>query len=318
MGSENRSNRTGYLYAIIATACWGMTFIASKIAYTAVTPGTFLCIRYVLATLFLLIIFSRKPRTKLTKKNRGIVLFVGTAGYFLSMWLLQLGTAMLDASMASILYTLSPIVIVALSILLLKERATTGKTAAILLTVIGAIVVIGSAGEGNGMAGILVMLSSVLIWAFVTVMIRHSRTAMDAAWMTIYAQAVAAFCGLPMVIRQLIIGQASLGLGAAGWQHVLAFLWGGIICAGVANLYWNKALGVIDANTCSLFYAVMPLTTAALGGMFLGETLGINFLLGGLIIFAGIIIAARSDSAASKETNEVIEEAAADNGGEND
>ena len=42
----------------------------------------------------------------------------------------------------------------------------------------------------------------------------------------------------------------------------------------------------------------MPLTTSILGVFILGESLGFNFLIGGLIIFAGMVLAATGDKKA--------------------
>ena len=60
----------------------------------------------------------------------------------------------------------------------------------------------------------------------------------------------------------------------------------------MANLFWNCALDLLDANTVSLFYAFMPLTTSVLGVLILGESLSLNFLAGGVVIFIGMVLAA--------------------------
>ena len=120
---------------------------------------------------------------------------------------------------------------------------------------------------------------------------------MDVVWLTIYTQIIAAFCCAPMLIRQLVLGQQALGLGPLSWSHIIAFLWAGIVSTALANLSWNRALDLIDANTCSLFYAVMPLTAGVLGVLLLGESLSLNFLIGGLIIFAGMVLSATGDRA---------------------
>ena len=289
--------RKGYLFAAIGAFGWGTTFVATKIVVTAVTPGTFLFARYLIATIVLLAVYHNRPRQKVDRKDWPMIIFISVFGYFFAIWCQHASTALMDASLASLLFAVTPVSVLLMAIPVLGERASRRKLLSIALTVGGALLVIGKAGSGSTPMGIALAVGGILSWSLTSVLIRKTCAHMDVVWLTIYTQIIAAFCCAPMLIRQLVLGQESLGLGALSWSHIIAFLWAGIVSTALANLSWNRALDLIDANTCSLFYAVMPLTAGVLGVLLLGESLSLNFLIGGLIIFAGMVLSATGDRA---------------------
>ena len=299
--------RKGYLFAAIGAFGWGTTFVATKIVVTAVTPGTFLFLRYLIATLVLLVVYHGRPRQKIDRKDWPMIVLISVIGYFLAIWCQHASTALMDASLASLLFAVTPVSVLLLAIPVLGERASKRKLLAIALTVGGALLVIGKAGGGSTPTGIALAVGGILSWSLASVLICRTCAHMDVVWLTIYTQLIAAFCCVPMLVRQLVLGQEALGLGALNGSHIAAFLWAGIVSTALANLSWNRALDLIDANTCSLFYAVMPLTAGILGVLLLGESLGLNYLLGGLVIFAGMVLSATGDR--TEESNQHQEDA---------
>ena len=284
--------KQGYIYAALGAMGWGTTFIATKIVVTAVTPGVFLLARYAIATLVLLAVYRGRPRQKVARKDWPMIVLIGVLGYFFAIWCQHAATAAMDASLVSMLFAATPVSVLLLAMPVLGEKPTAKKLLAIVFTVAGALLVIGKAGGGSTPAGLALALGAILSWSLTSVLIRKTCGHMDVVWLTIYTQIIAAVCCLPMLVRQLLLGQEALGLGPVGWSHIAAFLWAGIVSTAMANLFWNRALDLLDANTVSLFYAFMPLTTSVLGVLILGESLSLNFLAGGVVIFIGMVLAA--------------------------
>ena len=71
----------------------------------------------------------------------------------------------------------------------------------------------------------------------------------------------------------------------------MALLWIGAVATAGANLWWNRALESLPAATCSLFYALLPVVTTVLGIAILHEQPTVQFLIGGLVIIAGVVVA---------------------------
>lgn len=77
---------------------------------------------------------------------------------------------------------------------------------------------------------------------------------------------------------------------------VIWIIYIGVVCTAGGLLFWNKALQLLDAATCSLFYPIQPLTSAILGIVFLKEVLNINFIIGSALIIGGILYAVIAES----------------------
>ena len=148
-------------------------------------------------------------------------------------------------------------------------------------------VLIGGAGGENGLAGILLAFAGMLMWAMTSVVIRRTCQHYDAIWLTIYATGVAVLCNIPAAGIEIMI--KGFHPENFSWMVVVGVLWLGSICTAGANLWWNQALERLPAATCSMFYPVMPFTTAILGMLLLGEKMTMNFIVGALLIIAGMI-----------------------------
>ncbi|MCR5033943.1 MAG: DMT family transporter [Clostridia bacterium] len=73
------------------------------------------------------------------------------------------------------------------------------------------------------------------------------------------------------------------------WMTVIGVLWLGTICTAGSNLWWNQALERLPAAICSLFYPVMPFTTAVLGIVLLDEKITFIFLAGAVLVVTGML-----------------------------
>lgn len=287
---ENGGHGTAaYLYAMLAIFGWGSMFIAAKLAFTAISGLTLLFCRYVIALCVLGGVYRGLPRPQLTKKDKKNILFIGVFGYCFSIALQLIGTDMVAASMASIINTMTPVAIILFAVLLLREKSTVGQVMGILITVVGSVLIVGGAGEGNSLLGILLNFAGMIFWGLSSVMIRKSCAALDGVWVTVYGMFVAMLTAIPFMAVEIL--REGTALSAITPTAALAILWVGIVPTAVANLFWNKALENLPAATCSLFYAFLPIVTAVLGVLILGESLTRDFVLGSAVIVLGMVIA---------------------------
>lgn len=279
--------KQGYLYALIAAIGWGTNFIACKLALEVLPPVTLLFFRFSIGVLILYGIYRNRPRPKIRKEDRKYIIGIGAFGYFLTIAVQQIATDMIDASVSSLIHTMTPVGIVFFAVFLLKERTNRRQNIGIGLSLAGAIIIIGGAGGNNSLGGILLAFVGMLMWALTSVVIRKTCQNYDAIWLTIYTTAIASVCNIPAALAEIQI--RGIQMENFSWLAVIGILWLGSICTAGANLWWNQALERVPASACSLFYPVMPFTTAALGIVLLGEKITMNFLIGAGLIVVGMI-----------------------------
>lgn len=282
--------RRAYLCCVLAMAGWGSNFIASKIAYRAISGLTLLFIRYSLALIVLWIVYRKTPRPRLSRVDKRNILLIGVLGYCGAIALQMVGTKLVAASMASIINTITPVVMIVFAVPLLKEKSSAPQMIGILLTVAGSVIIVGSAPGGESSAlGIALSFGGMILWGLTSVVIRKSCGSVDGVWLTIYATFVAAVTDLPLMLAEL----AAEGIvrEAVTAEFFASLLWIGVVATAGANLWWNQALEVLPAATCSLFYALLPVITSVLGILILHETLTVNFVIGCTVIVAGVLAA---------------------------
>jgi len=183
--------------------------------------------------------------------------------------------------------------IILLAALMLHEGITLRKGFAVGITLIGTAVIIGNLGTGNTFIGVIFSFSSMAAWSLTSVLVRISCQKYDSVTVTIYSMIVGLIFALPASIIELkytAFHFSDLTPSIAIW-----IIYIGIVCTAGGLLFWNKALELLDAATCSLFYPIQPLTSAILGILFLGEVLNWNFIVGSTLIIGGILFAVTAD-----------------------
>lgn len=286
---KNNEKGMAYFYCVLAMIGWGSMFVACKLAYEVVSGMTLLFIRYLLAVAILLIIYRRRSRPKLSCRNKMNVILIGVLGYCLSIAFQMVGTDYLNASMASIINTMTPVAIIVFAIWILREKSSLIQLVGIGITIVGAVVIIGAKTEGNLLIGIVLSIVGMLLWGLTSVLIRKMCSDIDPVWLTIYAMAVAMIVDIP--IMRVEIYSVGIEMDNMSFMAVLAMVWIGVVPTALANLTWSKALEVLPAATCSLFYAFLPVVTSLLGVALLGEKMTMNFIIGCLIVILGVVVA---------------------------
>lgn len=298
MEGNGGDKRMSYLYCIIAMLGWGSMFIAAKLAFTAISGLTLLFFRYLIALCVLMVVYRKLPRPQLTPKDKKNILFIGVFGYCFSIALQLIGTDLVVASMASIINTITPVAIIVFAVLLLKEKSSAQQVIGIVVTVVGSVIIVGGAGEGSSVLGIVLNFAGMIFWGLSSVMIRRSCAELDGVWVTLYGMFIAMLTSIPFMAAELV--REGFAFSDLTPMAVLAIFWVGIVPTAAANLSWNKALERLPAATCSLFYAFLPMITAVLGVVVLGESLTLRFVLGSLVIVLGMVVAVLGERKAKK------------------
>ena len=190
---------------------------------------------------------------------------------------------------------LTPLWSALLSAWALKERFGPAKIAGLALGFLGAALVVTRGHVGGGVLalpstrGDLLILLSTFNWAAYTVL---GHPAIKRLGPT-RATTGALFLGWLMIVP-FFIYQAGwreyARLTAQGWTAVL-FL--GIACSGLGYLFWYGALEKIEASQVAAFLYLEPLVTLAAAVWWLGESVGLTTVAGGLLVLAGVALVQR-------------------------
>jgi drug/metabolite transporter (DMT)-like permease len=133
------------------------------------------------------------------------------------------------------------------------------------------------------------LLAAALTWALYSVLVRVVTRDLDVLTVTL----VAFLGGLPVALPAAAWEAATVPFGAITVGVVLGVLFLGIVSTALAMVMWNTAFAMLDAGLASLTFFAQPVVGALLGWALLGEAITPLFIVGGLLIAAGLLIASR-------------------------
>ncbi|MDO4552879.1 MAG: DMT family transporter [Bacillota bacterium] len=296
---EMKAKQKAYLYLILTMVIWGSMYVFCKYVFVVMPPLVLLFLRYLIGTGVLYLLWRRGPREKIRKEDRKYILAIGGVGYFAGIGFQLVGTELCSASLASLINSMNPVVIVLLAMVVLRERATVKKLAAIGVTIVGTVVIVGQIEGGSVFWGALISVASVLCWSLGSVFVRFISDRYGTLTITTSAMAVATVLSLPVCILELT--RTPLAWAEAGFMFYFSFLYICIVSTVISFLTWSRALALADAATCSLFYPIQPLVSALMGIFILKEVITLNFLVGAAFIVAGILFSVLVESAGREE-----------------
>ncbi|MCP5047938.1 MAG: DMT family transporter [bacterium] len=274
---------------------WAASFIASKTALESVPPLTLVTLRMIISSLCFLVWLAVRG-TKLPYHGMrwlGRLFLVSLFGTSLHYGIQTIGLQYTTASNASLYAVTGPISIAIIAALFLGERITVRKFLGITCALTGVLIVIGietlMAFELKGhLLGDLLVFGSITMWSIFTVLGKEMTRSMKPIDMTAIVTFMGTLYMIPMgwwESHQRSFSLASIPLEA--WAAV-AFL--GITCSFLATLLYVMALEKTESQKVGVYFYTIPPMTYIIAAIVLHEAIGINLIIGSLIVLTGVYI----------------------------
>lgn len=280
------------LFSLLAVFIWVGNTIVSKLAAGAIAPGTIAFERWFIAFVILTPVVARDGwrhrRTIAAYLPKLVVL--GLLGMAACQGLGYYAAGFTTATNMAIMLSLVPLLTLILSALFLGDKPSSLAMLGGFISLFGIFVVLGqgdpagllSQGVGRGDA---MMLVAVLAYAGYGILLRRWAIPL-AIWTSIYVQIGAAV--VLLFPSYLLSGPSAFTL-----PNVAMVLYAGIPGSILAPFVWMSAVKHLGAARTAIFMNLIPILTAIVAAIFLGEALHIYHLVGGGLTIAGIILVQR-------------------------
>lgn len=192
-----------------------------------------------------------------------------------------------------ILHAFTPVLIMVLASLFLKEATTVLQRISIFLSVSGVILIFVMKGYGidlSNLAGILLLTASSIAFAGYSVLARSllkSHRPMEVTYWMLGIGCVF-FLGLSLVEHAAAGSFAGLFAPLAESQFVVSVLYLGILSSLVTALTANYALSKLEAAKAGVFANLSTVVSIAAGALILGEKIEVYHIIGSVMIIAGV------------------------------
>ena len=277
-----------YLMAGFTIFCWATMAPISKLLLSEMSNMLTLSYVTAIASLSLLVVILATGQYRqfrnYTTKDYGQLFLIGAVGYFLYSALYYYGLSELSAQTACILNYLWPIFTVCLSAVLLKERLSLPKLAALVLSFFGVVIVVMQPGEqGSGYSRSLGYLCCILAAAMYAVfnVLNKKRGGNQLINMFVYIGSGAVLSALCCLKSGYILPT---------WQQVPGLLWLGVFINAVGFLLWAMALQGSNTASIANFAYITPGLSLLLSGWWLKEPIYWHSVLGLVLILGGFFL----------------------------
>jgi len=291
------ANRWSAALGLLATAMMWATmvpFVASLLPYF--DPYFLSLLRYSLALPFLvalvMVLEGTNPFERAVDWRR--LLILGAAMSAFSTFY-TLGILYSDPLTAAVVLSVNPIVAAVLSRIMLGARLSHSVIAAIIMSIIGALLVVrgspnGMSGGGLGFrGGEFLLILAVTCWSWYSLKVQAWFSTMSNLRVTTLTSATAVVWLTAVYVVFVALGVSHLpgtlpGLGA--FSMLLCISWG---AAGVAIVFWHHGTSRLGVTVATLYINLVPVFAFVLVAFMFNIVPNLYQIGGGLIVLAGVV-----------------------------
>ena len=301
-------NTRAIFKALFAVTVWGASFVATKIALQFVAPTTLVWMRFAMGVVILGLAAAMSRQFFLPKgKDWGYFAILGFLGITFHQWLQSTGLVTAQATTTGWIIASTPIFMALLGLIVLKEHLVWHQVAGIVLAAFGVLLVVThgdlaaiTAGTFGTPGDILVLISAPN-WAVFSALSRSGLKRYPSTLMMFYVMSFGWIFTTILFLASSGIGQIS-SIPTDGW---IAILFLGVLCSGIAYIFWYDALKILPVAQTGAFLYLEPIITVIVAALVLKETLLLATFVGGITILLGVWLVNRPS-----QSVQVVEETA--------
>ncbi|RSK26134.1 EamA/RhaT family transporter [Bacillus sp. HMF5848] len=274
-------------YLFLLASVWGASFLFIRVASPVLGPFLTIELRVLIAGICLLVLTKVSKSPLQIKKYWKQYMILGTLNAAIPFTLIATSAIFLNASMTSILNSLTPLFAVIVGSIFLHEKITLSKIVAIFLGVFGVTILVGwSALEVNTwtIAATLLSILATISYALSGVYIKRSFVSVPPLVLSTTQQLAAAIVLLPFTVATL---PESIHVNGIVVFSVLALA---IVCTAFAYLIYFELINQVGPTRTLSVTFLVPLFGTVWGMLFLQEHITIGIIVGLLLILSSIIL----------------------------
>lgn len=292
MDSHKRGEAWVHAVLLLVTISWGFNNVSMKIGFEYITPLQFNGLRLAFSLPFMLFFaFFMPGRTAFTRSDVVKLSLLGLFGLGLFQVLFPIGIDETSTPVGGILMATMPIHVAVLNLVFKLEKPSWRTIAGILLTVAGlAFIGFSSTGQADAtqttLRGVVCVVMAEFGYAVNTTFIKSflkRYSVLQVTGLTMSAGTIAFFAvNMPQMLKLDLLGMAE--------QAWVTTLYSGLVGYMLANIAWNRAVGLIGGTRVSIYGNVPPVFVLLLGAVVFGELLQPLQIAGTVVILAGVVL----------------------------
>lgn len=291
--NKNKVHSVGIILSVLflQQILGALAFPISKYGLDIVEPFAFAFYRFVLsAGILSAVAVSRSHAIPIDNRDYIKIFGLGVIIIPFNQVTYLFGQSLTAAGHGALIFATTPIWIFIAAMVHLKEKLKIRRAFGILVAVIGVLVIMTGGAVRVGadyLIGDLIILLAVFAWAYYTILGQPLVRKYGAFRVTAYALSSGTLLYLPFgfyAATKVDYSQVTIG----GWLSILYMAIGTSVFAYVL---WYWVLKHMEASRMAVFHNFQPVIASVVAFFWLGEPLGWPFVIGGLTVLGGVIVA---------------------------
>ncbi|HEX6989361.1 MAG TPA: DMT family transporter [Bacillota bacterium] len=295
MERARRRQASPYLLLALTPLLWAVNWVLARLIVQDVSPVVLTAARWTLAAA-LLGVMARRDLFPLPGRRdlarMAVLGWIGIAGYTVVQYTALEHTTAVNGSLV---FSTNPVVTVLLAAVWLREPIGWRQVTGALLSVAGvAIILTGGSTAWRQIQlnpGDLLVVLSTLLWALYSLL---GRRVLD-RFSPLVATTWAAVASLPVLWGAAAVDLAQRPLPPLTALYWLSLIYMAVFPAVLGFVWWYVGVQALGAGVASIFGNLLPVYTAVVSVLVLGEAITAAHVTGGLAVIAGVVLATGSD-----------------------
>lgn len=269
---------------------WAGNFIVIKRALDDVPPVGFTLLRFVLASVVLLVVLRwREGSVSMPRRDALPILGLGVMGFGLYQILWTTALDQINAGDSAVLIATTPVLTAVLAVAAGADTLTPAKLGGSILSFIGVGLVISAGpgiGQGGALGGYVLTLIAALCWAGYTAFGAPFLARQSPLRTTTWATVGGTLTLVPLGLAQLLTTEGIV----LGPEVGLTVLYSGMLAAGLGNVIVFHGVHLLGPTRVTAMQTLVPALAVVLAFVVLNEAIRPGQLLGGAVIIGGVAL----------------------------
>lgn len=273
---------------VLVMLIWGSSFTVTKIVVNQLPPAWFAFLRFVVASLILLVIYFSKKKPPGQKPPISMLVWMGLSGVTFYYLFFNLSMRYTSAATGALLQGFIPVIIAVMAAIFLKEKISPRQRAGILISVLG-VAIVGfvaapaEAAAARPLLGNALMMVCILSWCVYTILSKKTAGAdpmLVTTWVTV--------TGTLFLIPAVLVEAAGHPLPLPSFQGWTGIFYLGAFASALCYFWYNNALQHLSAAQVGNFLNLDPVAGAGIAVIALHEKISPLQTGGCLLVVAGV------------------------------
>ncbi len=279
-----------HIFAILAMLIWGMSYIWTKIVFQCYNPFTTVFLRFLISSIILILYlkFSGKM-TKIDKKDYLLLLLTALFSPFLYFLGENFGIKLVSPTISAVIISTIPVFTPIAVFIVTKERLSKLNVFGLVISFLGIILIIVEKDFSIQASpiGLLFLFGSVAAAIIYSFFLKKLASRYSPITLITYLNIIGTIYFLPLFFVYDYSDFLSI---LPSTEVIISLLLLGLFASSLAFIFFTTSVRNIGINKTNLYTNLIPVFTALLSYLYLGEYFNLNKIIGIIIVILGVLL----------------------------